>query len=239
MSYAITDDELIQLNRESEINKMKCLIQVTKERITGWRQEIGDMIRNENCDPLQSKVLFNMFDNEEKKFLSYQGALSKLYEREIRLLNEEKVSKVLPKICKPKFDQEFRHLSESVNFGIREQQNPFDFHISDDTFEKMRVDFKNDCPLLSDVMQTLFITDDDDSMGKRKQLSFVHAMALLMNFKNKDLKSDVKLLFSILLLSYGVGHRLMNLLCRMKITYSWAFFSTFLDNFIGKKRKAC
>ena len=47
----------------------------------------------------------------------------------------------------------------------------------------MRVDFKNDCPFLSDVMQTLFITDDDDSMGKRKRLSFVHAMALLMNLK--------------------------------------------------------
>ena len=69
----------------------------------------------------------------------------------------------------------------------------------------MLVDFKNDCLLLSDVMQTLFITDDDDSMSKRKELSFVHAMALLMNLKNKDLKNDVKLLFSILLLSFGVG----------------------------------
>ena len=103
------------------------------------------------------------------------------------------------------------------------------------TFEKMRVDFKNDCPLLSDVMQTLFITDDDDSIGKRKQLSFAHAMTLLMNLKNKDLKNDVKLMFSILLSSYGVGQRLMNLLCRMKITYSWAVFSTFLDNFIEEK----
>ena len=194
------------------------------------------MIRNENCDPLQLKVLFDKFDNEEKKILSYQEAPSKLYEREIRLLNEEKVSKVLPQNLRTKFDQEFRHLSESINFGIREQQNPFDFHISDDTFEKMRVEFNNDCPLLSDVMQTLFITDDDDSMGKTKQLSFVHAMALLMNPKNKDLKNDVKLLFSILLLSYGVGQRLMNLLCRMKITYSWAVVSTFLDNFIEKKK---
>ena len=83
----------------------------------------------------------------------------------------------------------------------------------------MLVHFKNDCPLLSDVMQTLFITDDDDSMGKRKQLSFVHAMALLMNLKNKDLNNDVKLLFSILMLSYGVGQRLMNLLSRMKISF--------------------
>ena len=95
MSYDITDDELIQLDQESEIKKMKCLIQVTKERITGWRQEIGDMIRNENCDPLQLKVLFDMFDNEEKKFLSYQEALSKLYEREIRLLNEAVLSTLL------------------------------------------------------------------------------------------------------------------------------------------------
>ena len=178
-----------------------------------------------------------MFENEEKIFCSYQEALSKLYEREIWLLNEEKVSKVLPQNLRTKFDQEFRHLSESINFGIREQQNSFDLHISDDTFEKMRVDFKTDCPLLSDVMQTLFITDDDDSTGTRKQLSFVHAMALLINLKNKDLKNDVKLLFSILLLSYGVGQRLMNLLCRMKITYSWAVLSTFLDNFIEKKEQ--
>ena len=31
-------------------------------------QEIGDMIRIENCDPLQLKVLFDRFDNEEKNF---------------------------------------------------------------------------------------------------------------------------------------------------------------------------
>ena len=77
-----------------------------------------------------------------------------------------------------------RGVSESIHFGIREQQNPIDFHISDDTFEKMRMDFKNDCPLLPDVMKTLFITDDDGSMAKSKQLSFVHAMTLLMNLKN-------------------------------------------------------
>ena len=125
-----------------------------------------------------------MFENEEKNFLSYQEALNKLYEREIWLLNEENVSKVLPQNLQTKFDQEFRHLSESINFGVREKKNPLILHISDDTFEKMHVDFKNDCPLLSDMIQTLFITDDDDSMGKRKQLSFVHAMALLKNLKN-------------------------------------------------------
>ena len=48
LSYDVVDDELIQLNQESEIKKIKCLIQITKERITGWRQEISDMIRNEN-----------------------------------------------------------------------------------------------------------------------------------------------------------------------------------------------
>ena len=54
----VADDELIQLDQESEIKKIKCLMQVTKERITGWRQEIGVKIRNENCDPLQFKSTF-------------------------------------------------------------------------------------------------------------------------------------------------------------------------------------
>ena len=36
LSYDITDDELIQLDQDSEIKKMKCLIQVTKEHSFFW-----------------------------------------------------------------------------------------------------------------------------------------------------------------------------------------------------------
>ena len=50
-------------------------------------------------------------------------------------------------------------------------------------------------------------------------MSFVHAFSILMSLKNKDLKNDFKFFFSVLLMSFGVGCKLMNMLSKMGFTY--------------------
>ena len=122
-----------------------------------------------------------------------------------------------------------------IRFGTKgENQSPFDFVLTDNNFEELRVNIKKDCPLIFSIMKTL-LTIDNEECSKKKELSFIRALSLLMSLKNKDLKNDIKLVFSLLLLSYGVGQRLMNMLCRMLVTYNWKVISRFLDNYIERK----
>ena len=61
-------------------------------------------------------------------------------------------------------------------------------------------------------MRTLFPVDAEGHT-RRKELSFTHAISVLMSLKDKDLQNDIKLCFSVLLLSYGVGcHRMLDVM---------------------------
>ena len=235
--FSIDEDSTLKLDQGSEISKMKELINTTKVRLEGWRTEIGISISDKQCDNLQLKCLFDMYNNEEQKFFSYHEKLDKMYEREIKLLSEKQESTKLPQKLKMQLEKEYSSLSQSLNLGLRKNDlDPFAFVFTDENFCELRLNFRKDCPLLFDIMGTLFTIDNEErGSSKVKELSFVHALSLLMSLKNKDLKNDVKLLFSLLLLSYGVGQRLMNMLCHMRVTYSWAVVSKFLDSFIESK----
>ena len=71
-----------------------------------------------------------------------------------------------------------------------------------------------------DMLHSLFPTDAGEH-SRHKELNAVHALCLLKSLKDPYAKNDVKFIFSILLMSYGVGCRLMNMLCRMGLTLSW------------------
>ena len=228
LSSSILEDDSLKLDQASEINKMNKLINTTKERIVSWREEVGRAIKDQNYNPLQLKVLFGMYENEEQKFLSYHEKLDNKYEREIKLLSEKKREDSLPQGLKSKLENEFTFLSKSLDLGLRGgNQSPFDFVLTDNNFEELRANIKKDC----------LFTIDNEECSKKKELSFIHALSLLMSLKIKDLKNDIKLVFSLLLLSYGVGQRLMNMLCRMRVTYNWKVTTRFLDNYIERKVK--
>ena len=69
-------------------------------------------------------------------------------------------------------------------------------------------------------------------MLKGKELCLVNSLCLLLSLKNITVKNDAKLLFLILLISFGVGWRLMNTLCRMG---HWKTIGAFFDNQISKR----
>ena len=100
--------------------------------------------------------------------------------------------------------------------------------------DSLRSDFEEDFPLLSDLMRTLFPVVAGGHT-RRKELSFTHAISILMSLKDKDLRNDIKLCFSVLFLSYGVGCRLMNFLCKMSLTYNWETIGRYLDSYIENK----
>ena len=113
---------------------------------------------------------------------------------------------------------------------MRDSKEGTEFAITESFFEQLRLDFRTEFPLMFDMLHSLFPTDAGEH-SRHKELSAVHALCLLMSLKNPYAKNDVKLLFSILLMSYGVGCQLMNMLCRMGLTLSWQT----LDNFLVKQ----
>ena len=106
--------------------------------------------------------------------------------------------------------------------------------ITDELLDKIRSKFRENCPLMFDIFRTLFPTDADEEC-KRKELSIVHALSLLVSLRNKTKRNDVKLFFSILLTSMGVGFRLMNLLSRMNLTLHATVLNDFFDKFVERK----
>ena len=107
LSFSILEDDSLNLDQASEINKMKELLNTTKERIVSWREEIGRAIKDQNYNPLQLKVFFDMYENEEQKVLSHHEKLENMYEREIKLLSEKKREDSLLQELKSKLENEF------------------------------------------------------------------------------------------------------------------------------------
>ena len=102
-------------------------------------------------------------------------------------------------------------------------------------FEKLRLNFRKHCPLLFDIIQSLFPVGTATRDSKRHELGAVHSLSLSVSRKSNQLqgKNDVKLMFSTLLISFGAGARLINILCRIGL----ALHSTNLT--LQRKMRIC
>ena len=162
--------------------------------------------------------MVSMYDNEAAKFVNHHEKLDQLYERELSSLIDKKEDDKLPATTRITVSNEFDNLLRLVDMGIQEKDGQeFEFVVNDQYFDKLRTDVRNTCPILFDLFRTLFPADPSPD-AKRKELCLVNSLCLLVSLKNKTVKNDAKLLFSILLISFGVGWRLMNTICRIGLT---------------------
>ena len=156
-----------------------------------------------------------------------------LYEHEITNLLDNQEEFKLPERLRKQLTFEYDSLLQKLNLGMRDSKEGTEFAITESFFEQLRLDFHTEFPLMFDMLHSLFPTDAGEH-SRRKELSAVYALCLLMSLKNPYAKNDVKLLFSILLMSYSVGCRLMNMLCRMGLTLSWQTLDSFLVKQMGE-----
>jgi hypothetical protein len=68
--------------------------------------------------------------------------------------------------------------------------------------------------LLTSVVRTLFSKD----ASNRKEKGTIHALCLLMSLRNNQCRNDITLFFTILLISYGAGNRMVNMLNKIGLT---------------------
>ena len=142
------------------------------------------------------RASFSLYDNEVQKFEKYIKQLDELYVKEIDVLSKETSTEKLPQHLRMQLSNEYTNLLTKVNLGFREDRESI---LKEEDFEKLVEDFKRDCPLLSDVVATLFPLDGTE-YARRRELSITHALSLLMSLKNPYAKNDIKLLFSVLLI---------------------------------------
>ena len=112
---------------------------------------------------------------------------------------------------------EYERLSSFVNLGIRNGMKSPEEQITGETFRNLKLDFTRECPMLTEIVQCLF---PDTELTDRKSKCAVHALSLLVSLRSRHCKNDITLLFTIMLVSYGAGYRMINTLnkCGLTIT---------------------
>ena len=89
-----------------------------------------------------------------------------------------------------------------------------------------------ECPMLIEIVKCLF---PDTEMKDKKSKCAVHALSLLT--KNRHCKNDIILLSTIMLVSYGAGCRMINMLNECGLTVHWDTLMNFLDDQLERKIK--
>ena len=201
-----------------------------------WKNEIHSTCETDKPDIGYLKTLIRFYENEVSKFASYHERLDELCEKEMSDLIHINRPDKLPGSLSVELGKEYDLLMTKIDIGLQRKDESLSLQLfSEENLVKLRDDFYNDCPLLADVFKVLFPHVEDNHEGNRKQLTVAHAVNLLMNLKNKTAHNDVRLVFSIMLISFGVGPRLINMLCKMGLTNHWKVVSNFLDHHIERK----
>ena len=87
---------------------------------------------------------------------------------------------------------------------------------------------------LFDIVKTLLPSDE-----KRKEKRAVHSLSLLMSLRNNQCQNDVTLVFTILLVGYGAGTRIVNMLNKVGLTLHWVTLIIFLDRYNKQRLTNC
>ena len=88
--------------------------------------------------------------------------------------------------------------------------------------------------MLTSVIQSLF---PESEISDWKPKCAIHALSLLASLQNRHCRNDVTLIFTILLVSYGAGCRMINMLNKCGLTIHWNTLMNHLDQQLEDKVK--
>ena len=170
-----------------------------------------------------------MYNKEMDCVSALSECINILYEKELEFLSKH--DKKLSASEQGPLVDEFQKLSNMVNLGIRSGENIAEVQINSDVFQNLQIHVKNDCPILTEIIQLLFPCDSSD----RKENGAIHALALLASLRNRQCRNDITLVFTAMLASFGAGCRMVNMLNKISLTNHWDTLMNFLDKELDKK----
>ena len=90
-----------------------------------------------------------------------QESIDRIYEREMKLLLDRKSDAKLPTSTTETIVGEFHSLSSILDIGIRSGDKQSDEVIT--RINNIRTDFKRECPVLADIVASLFPEPEDSN----------------------------------------------------------------------------
>ena len=206
----------------TDISNIRALLAESRQKNSTLLEEIISRVKDRNTENIQA--LLDAHKKQSDLVTHYSETLDKLYEKEITLLMNEKEKPALSESDKLQITKEAQALSNSVNFGVRSGEKSSDVIVDENIFEILVEKVSQECPLLYDIVKTLFPSDN-----MKKEKGAVHSLSLLMSLKNSHCKNDVTLIFTLMLVSHEAGARLVNILNLIGVTMHWNTLMGFLD----------
>ena len=180
------------------------------------------------------RSVINMYNQEMESITQLTNCVDRIYERELKVLLQSSPDNSLSATETSVMISEYDKLSELVDLGIRRGATSLEETVSSDMFNNLKLNFTRDCPLLTCVIQSLF---PESEISDWKPKCAIHALSLLTSLQNRHCRNDVTLFFTILLVSYGAGCRMVNILNKCCLTLHWNTLMNYLDQQLEDKTK--
>lgn len=226
LSYeSSSDGSSFEVRKDSAIHSLQQQVIVHKEKA----KVLMDAIKSSVSDPCVSSLI-SLYNKEMDCVSTLTNNIDIMYEKELEFLQER--GKVLSASEKSPLVEEFEKLSSIVNLGIRSGTNVAEVELSSSLFENFKADFEKNCPILSNILHVLFPSNEHSD---KKEKGAIHALALLASLRNKQCRNDITLIFSLMLISFGAGCRMIIMLNKIGITLHWDTLMNFLDKQLEKK----
>ena len=174
---------------------------------------MNDILSNQAVkDDVYLRTMLNMYNKEMESISHLADSIDVIYERELKLLLDRESEKKLPTKEMTTIVEEYEKLSGLLDLGIRTEESKPEEKITEETFKNLKVSFIKECPVLNGIFGCLF---PDPERTERKTTCAVHALSVLASLRNKHCKNEISLMFTIMLVSYGSGYRMIKFYFRI------------------------
>ena len=208
---------------DTVISNLKEKLGECKAKAKNMTSNIMTIVEQGSSDNTFIKAMLQLYNKEIEQISIISEAIDAEYEKELKFLLEKRDN--LSSGDSQTLVHEWDCLSRIVDKGIRRGESLLSMNITDEIFENLQVDFEHNCPLLTSVVRTLFSKD----ASNRKEKGTIHALCLLMSLRNNQCRNDITLFFTMLLISYGAGNKMVNMLNKIGLTVHWDTMMNFLD----------
>jgi hypothetical protein len=205
-----------------------------KQLIASVSSELDSVTKRIEChlpaDEIKRDVIRFLLDKQRNlqfKVRDLSGDLESLYAKEVRRMDDDP-SHNLCSNDRNKLNDELKTFISYIDIGLEtdslEEVNFVDKFIS------LPENVRENCPLLFDVLDTLFLHKEDGRpVSENRVKSAVPALSLLVSLKSQKIKNDFKIIFTCLCISFGAGMRFVTMLNKLGLTVSWDKAMAFLD----------
>ena len=131
--------------------------------------------------------------------------------------------KILCSKYKDELNNELKTFISYLNIGL--ETDNFEEVNFLNKFSSLPDNVRDNCPLLFDVLNTLFLHKED----VHSILVVLCTLSLLVSLWSQKIKNDFKLAFTCFCISFGAGMRFITMLNKLGLTVSWDKAMSFLD----------